>query len=175
MIEFENVDVTYRGGFKALKNVSLTIEQGELVVIYSECGPADEKYYEPILRKNMTIPAGAFAIRDVEGQANFVNPGTMLFNAGFDAELTPKLRTSVNYNSIWFSQTESVELLLNQNSIDQHVGEELNVLFQYRPFLNNNIIYTVGGSVFFPGDGFEDIYGSDETLYQVFMGLTLTY
>ena len=30
MIEFENVDVTYPGGFKALHNVSLTIGDDEL-------------------------------------------------------------------------------------------------------------------------------------------------
>jgi phosphonate transport system ATP-binding protein len=38
MIEFENVDVTYPGGLKALKNVSLTIETGELVVIVGLSG-----------------------------------------------------------------------------------------------------------------------------------------
>ena len=38
MIEFDNVDVTYRGGFKALKGVSLTIEPGELVVIVGLSG-----------------------------------------------------------------------------------------------------------------------------------------
>ncbi|HYW78118.1 MAG TPA: HEAT repeat domain-containing protein, partial [Thermoguttaceae bacterium] len=41
-------------------------EGDELVVIYSECGPADERHYEAILRKNMSIPAGAFAIRDID-------------------------------------------------------------------------------------------------------------
>lgn len=50
----------------------------ELVVIYSECGPANPKYYEALLRKNMTIPAGAFAIRDVGGQAQIVMVETML-------------------------------------------------------------------------------------------------
>lgn len=38
MIEFKNVDVTYRGGLKALNNVSLTIEDGELVVIVGLSG-----------------------------------------------------------------------------------------------------------------------------------------
>ncbi len=50
----------------------------ELVVIYSECGPANPKYYEALLRKNMTIPAGAFAIRDVGGQPQIVMVETML-------------------------------------------------------------------------------------------------
>ncbi len=38
MIEFENVDVTYPGGFKALHNVSLTIQPGELLVIVGLSG-----------------------------------------------------------------------------------------------------------------------------------------
>ena len=38
MIEFENVEVTYRGGLKALKGVTLTIEDGELVVIVGLSG-----------------------------------------------------------------------------------------------------------------------------------------
>lgn len=50
----------------------------DLVVIYSVCGPADAKHYEAVLRKNMTIPAGAFAIRDIGGQPNLVMVDTML-------------------------------------------------------------------------------------------------
>lgn len=110
-----------------------------------------------------------------EGQSNFVNPGTILANAGFDAELTPKLRASFNANAIWFADTENVEYAANQRGIDQHLGDELNLFFQYRPILNNNIIITAGGSVFFPGRGFQDIYDNTDKLYQVFVGLTLSY
>jgi len=38
MIEFKNVDVTYPGGLKALKDVSLTIADGELVVVVGLSG-----------------------------------------------------------------------------------------------------------------------------------------
>ena len=44
----------------------------KLVVVYSECGPADPSLYEKVLRKNLSIPAGAFAIRDIDGRPNFV-------------------------------------------------------------------------------------------------------
>ncbi|TVQ61936.1 MAG: hypothetical protein EA379_05860 [Phycisphaerales bacterium] len=110
-----------------------------------------------------------------EGQANFVNPGTIIANAGFDAEITPRLRASFNANSIWMADTSSVELFLNQNDIDNHLGVETNLVLQWRPLLNNNIIITGGGSLFFPGKGFEDIYESDDTLWQGFIGLTLTF
>ena len=110
-----------------------------------------------------------------EGQSNFVNPGTLLLGAGFDAEITPKLRTSVNANSIWFDRTQTLELFLNQNDIDRHIGEEINLVAQYRPFLNNNIIITAGASVFFPGDGFEEVFQNDTTLYQGFTAFTVNY
>ena len=38
MIRFDNVSVTYRGGVKALRNIDLTIEDGELVVIVGLSG-----------------------------------------------------------------------------------------------------------------------------------------
>jgi hypothetical protein len=44
----------------------------ELVVVYSECGPAQSKHYEAVLRKNVQLPVGAFGIRDVDGTAAFV-------------------------------------------------------------------------------------------------------
>jgi len=54
---------------------------GQLVVVYSECGPADPKYFEVVLRKNLTIPAGAFAIRDIRGKPCFVLVDTLLADA----------------------------------------------------------------------------------------------
>lgn len=115
------------------------------------------------------------AANKAQGQSNYVNPGTMLVNVGVDMELTPKLRASVNANSVWFAQVETLELFLNQNDVGRHFGAELNLLLQWRPFLNNNLILTGGVSGFLPGDGFEDIYGDDNMLYQGFMGLTLVY
>lgn len=110
-----------------------------------------------------------------EGQSNYVNPGVMLVNAGFDAEITPKLRASFNYNHIWFAEPESIELVLNQRGISTDFGDELNLVFQYRPLLNNNVILTAGGSIFLPGEGFEDIFEDEDALLQGFVAVTLTY
>ncbi len=111
----------------------------------------------------------------LEGQSNFVNPGVMLFNVGLDAEITPTLRTSFNANALFFSEVSSLEYVTNQFGISSELGYELNLLGQYRPLLNNNVIITASGSVFFPGSGFQDVYGDNDTLYQAFVGLTLTY
>ena len=42
----------------------------------------------------------------IQGQANFVNPGILLPNIGFDFDLTPKLKMINNANLLWFDQTE---------------------------------------------------------------------
>jgi hypothetical protein len=110
-----------------------------------------------------------------EGQSNFVNPGTVLFNAGLDAEILPTLRTSLNANALFFADTSTLELFLDQNSVDQELGYEVNLFTQYRPFLNNNIIFTAGQSVFFPGEGFGDIFEDNKALYQFTFTATLTY
>jgi hypothetical protein len=110
-----------------------------------------------------------------QGQSNFVNPGTILLGAGLDAEITPKLRASVNANSLWFADTASLEYFLNQNNVSNYIGQEFDLSIQYRPWLNNNIILTLGSSIFLPGRGFVDMYESSHPLYQLFTGVTLTY
>ena len=69
----------------------------ELVVIYSECGPAKPKFYETVLRKNMGIPAGAFAIRDIKGKPNFVMVDTMVAAAVTPGALAKKIENIASW------------------------------------------------------------------------------
>ncbi|MBN2025058.1 MAG: hypothetical protein JW809_19935 [Pirellulales bacterium] len=66
-------------------------EGHDLVVIYSECGPADSRYYEAVLRKNLSIPAGAFAIRDIDGVPHFVMVDTMVAGSVTPGALARKI------------------------------------------------------------------------------------
>jgi Carboxypeptidase regulatory-like domain len=109
-----------------------------------------------------------------EGQANFVNPGLLLVNAGFDAELTPKLRMTLNFNYVQFHHTETLQRLLFQGDIDKPLGFDYAVGFQYRPALNDNVLITAGASVFTPAKGFKQIL-EDRVLFTPFVVLTLTY
>jgi hypothetical protein len=109
-----------------------------------------------------------------EGQPNFVNPGVFLFNAGFDAEITPKMRATLNLNYLRFHHTETMQRLLFQGEIDRAIGLDYSVGVQYRPALNDNVLVTGGVSVFTPGRGFKQILASG-TLYTPFVVLTLTY
>jgi hypothetical protein len=93
-----------------------------------------------------------------EGQANFVNPGIFLANAGADFEITPKLRGFANFNFLRFERTEALEFLLFQSPIRHTIGEDFGVGVEYRPPLTENIVLTGGASALQPGQGFKDIY-----------------
>jgi hypothetical protein len=93
-----------------------------------------------------------------EGQANFVNPGIFLANAGADFDITPKLRGFANFNYLRFERTEPMEFLLFQSPIRHSIGEDFGVGVEYRPPLTENIVLTGGASALQPGQGFKDIY-----------------
>lgn len=101
-----------------------------------------------------------------EGQANFVNPGLFLYNAGADVEITPKLRGFANLNLIRFAHTEPLQLLLFQNRIHAGVGADSGLGVTYRPPLSENIVITGVFNAFTPFQGFKDIY-SGQTLFSV--------
>lgn len=93
-----------------------------------------------------------------EGQANFVNPGIFLANAGADFDITPKLKGFANFNYLRFERTEPLEFLLFQSPIHHAIGEDAGIGVEYRPPLTENIVLTTGASALQPGQGFKDIY-----------------
>jgi hypothetical protein len=109
-----------------------------------------------------------------EGQANFVNPGIFLVNAGTDIDITPKLKGFVNFNYLRFMRTEPLEFVLFQSPIRHNIGEDFGAGVTYRPPLTENIILTGGASILQPGQGFRDIY-TGRTLFSVFGSAKLTF
>lgn len=109
-----------------------------------------------------------------EGQANFVNPGIFLANAGANFDLTPKLRSFVNVNYLRFERTEPLELLLFQSPIRHTIGVDSSIGLRYRPPLTENISITGGASALVPGQGFRDIYGS-RTLFSLFTDIRFQF
>jgi hypothetical protein len=102
-----------------------------------------------------------------EGQANFVNPGIFLVNAGADFDITPKLKGYANYNFLRFMRTEPIEYVLFQSAIHHTIGSDLGVGVQYRPPLSENLVLSGGASMLQPGQGFRDIY-TGRTQFSVF-------
>ncbi|MBV9658464.1 MAG: hypothetical protein JO295_10180 [Verrucomicrobia bacterium] len=126
-----------------------------------------------------------------EGQSNFVNPGTLLWGLGLDADLTPKLKFQANANYIRFVNTDAVRDVLFTDRVARDLGYDLSVGFTYRPLLTNNIIVNAGVGVLIPQHGYRDIYRRiaepvpgfptgepgkvDPFLYSGIIAVTLTY
>ncbi|HLW75809.1 MAG TPA: carboxypeptidase-like regulatory domain-containing protein, partial [Bryobacteraceae bacterium] len=99
---------------------------------------------------------------ELQGQANFVNPGIFIFNGGGDVEITPKLRGVLNVNVIRFDHTEPLELILLQAPIHHGVGTDSGLGLVYRPPLSENMVITGAFNAFSPMQGFRDIF-TDKT------------
>jgi hypothetical protein len=94
----------------------------------------------------------------IEGQANFVNPGIFIYNAGVDVEVTQRLKAVFNVNYLRFHRTESLEYILFQPHIRHEIGWDYSLGVAYRPLLINNVTLTFGAATLKPGRGFRDIY-----------------
>ena len=94
----------------------------------------------------------------IEGQANFVNPGIFIYNAGVDVEVTQRIKAVLNLNYLRFHRTEPLEYVLFQNRIRHEIGWDLSLGVAYRPLLINNVTMTFGAATLKPGRGFRDIY-----------------
>jgi hypothetical protein len=116
---------------------------------------------------------------NLQGQSNFVNPGLLLVNTGVDFDVTPKLRMTNNFNLLWFDETAVLEQYLRRDNIRRFIGGDLNTGFEYRPFLNNQAIVTLGVATLIPGQGFKDLYnrgvGDVPSLVMAFMVLSLAF
>jgi hypothetical protein len=125
-----------------------------------------------------------------QGQANFVNPGVLLFGAGSDLEITPHLRAFLNANHITFARTEPIEAALFTSDINPEFGWDLSLGIQWRPLLTDNVIISAGYAAFLPGNGFDEIYRNtepmltgfgvespapDDLLHSAVLAITLTY
>ena len=110
-----------------------------------------------------------------EGQPNYVNPGLQLVTAGLDVEVTPRLKTIFTANYIRLDATEAIEQVLFQDDIAHEIGLDLSAGARYRPFISNNVILVGGAAVLLPGQGFADIYESDDPLHQLFLNVILSF
>ncbi|MSR30834.1 MAG: hypothetical protein EXR99_04935 [Gemmataceae bacterium] len=117
----------------------------------------------------------------IQGQANYVNPGLLLYNMGVDFDLTPKLKMINNCNFLWFESTNVLEQYIYAGGVDTFIGTDLSTGFEYRPLLSNNAIITMGLSTLIPGSGFKSLYnnpfagGTVDPLVAGFLEMTLTY
>ncbi len=94
----------------------------------------------------------------IQGQANFVNPGIVIYNAGVDVDITQRAKAVFNVNYLRFHRTEPLEYVLFQNHIRHDIGWDYSLGVAYRPFLINNVTMTFGAATLQTGRGFRDIF-----------------
>lgn len=109
-----------------------------------------------LVQSNSILPS--LRSSKTQGQANFVNPGIFIYNAGVDVELTQRIKAVFNANFLRFHRTESLEYVLLQNRIRHDIGFDYSLGVAYRPFLINNVTLTFGAATLQPGRGFRDIF-----------------
>ena len=117
-------------------------------------------------------------IRDrskVEGQSNFVNPGLWVLNAGWDAELTPKVSLITNASGLWLHHSDPLEELVEGGDVANELGVDLSFGLIYRPYLSNNVSLSCGASLFFPMRAFRQVFDEKRPLSAVFGSATLAY
>ncbi|MGH7321506.1 MAG: hypothetical protein ACRELA_18035, partial [Candidatus Rokuibacteriota bacterium] len=124
-----------------------------------------------LFRGNSVLPS----LRGANATSQFVNPGVLAVNVGVDLALTAKTILEANYNYVRFDDTSSLEALTKQKDVSSEVGHEFNVGLTYRPFLNEQVILFAGGAVFFPGQGIEDTFGSNDPVWKAIIRAILTF
>jgi hypothetical protein len=109
-----------------------------------------------LVQPNSVLPS--LRSSKTQGQANFVNPGIFIYNAGVDVEVTQRIKAIFNVNYLRFHRTESLEYVLFQNRIRKEIGFDYSLGVAYRPLLINNVTFAFGAALLRPGRGFRDIF-----------------
>ena len=114
-----------------------------------------------------------------QGQTNFVNPGLHLYNLGLDADITPRLKSINNVNFLWFDKTESLETYLFTGEVRHFIGTDISSGVEYRPLLNNNVLFLGGFATLLGGNGladlFQDVNGDLRNHVAAFLEVILEY
>ena len=113
-----------------------------------------------------------------QGQSNFTNPGTVLVGGGIDADILPALRLTVNANHLWFDDTTVLSETRIQGPISEDIGYDLSASAIYRPNFIQNVVFRLSGATLVPGEGFDQLFGSEEELdayYSVLFNAVLSY
>ena len=115
----------------------------------------------------------------IQGQANFVNPGLFLYNTGVNFDLTPKLKLINNANILFFDSTAPLEQFLFAGKIDRFIGTDLSSGLEYRPLVSDNVVFMFGVATLVPGQGLRELFNSSvgrvPLMSQAFVNMTLQF
>jgi hypothetical protein len=107
----------------------------------------------------------------------------MLIGVGADFDILPELRLTTNVNWLHFAETEILETVRNQGTVDSEIGWDLSTALIYRPFDIQNVVLRLSGAALWVGDGFKDIYATEidpggidqDILYSILGNVIVSY
>ncbi|MBL4828153.1 MAG: hypothetical protein JKY66_10675 [Spongiibacteraceae bacterium] len=108
------------------------------------------------------------------GQANFTNPGIILFGVGLDMDFMPNFRASINLNTVYFDNTAVLQVARNQGNIDEEIGQDVSLSLTYRPIMSQNLVFRASYAALIPGQGYDDLFPDDDAEYFQF-NMVLAY
>ena len=114
------------------------------------------------------------AIEQGRGQSNFVNPGIRVYNAGIDADVTPKAPWISERKLSAVRSHRELAYLLFQSPVQRGIGTDFGIGVSYRPPLTENIVLTTGVSALVPDSGLRNIYDS-RVLVSAFANLRVQF
>jgi hypothetical protein len=81
----------------------------------------------------------------------------------------------VNY--LRFQDTTVLGVLRNQKPPDREIGWDVSGAVQYRPFMNQNVVFNTSAAALYPGKGLKQLYDEDKRgpQYSILFNLLLTY
>ena len=109
-----------------------------------------------------------------QGQANFINPGILLFNVGSGCEADTETAVDRERELRRFHRTEPLKRYLFQSDIQKSIGVDTGFGLQYRPLVSENIVFTGGVGTLFPARGFKKLY-TGQTLFSGFVQMRLVF
>lgn len=124
-------------------------------------------------RPNSFLPANRVGVQGSGTRANFVNPGMQLANAGVDAVVSPKVFVGLNYNFFRFFDTAVFDAA--GASVANELGHEVNAALRFRAFLDENVVFQLGGAALFPASGGRDLLGGSGAVFSGNFALVLAY
>lgn len=108
-------------------------------------------------------------------RSNFVNPGLLLFNAGADFRITPKLKLVTNLSYLRFARARVLQQLTGDNLINNGIGWDLSVAVKFRPFLNENVTIVFGASMLVPQGGYGRLIDSTRPLFSPIVAVQFAF
>jgi hypothetical protein len=110
-------------------------------------------------------------------RSNFLNPGLILINGGYDLRMSPKLKIVVNGSYLRLANVSIVQQALKDAAKfpDGTIGLDMGVGFKFRPALNENLFIVGGMSALVPMGGLKTALAGAGALFSAFATFQIAY